>query len=159
MVDKQPLNLMPCMQVFDYEAPFKLINLVFVELDAHQCRLDFKLFHENTNKFIQRTFCLLSFCDNETSEIYSDLNSTAPQALQAYPLKQLTEIEAHLPDEIEFHERLAKNIKRFNTITSTADEDLITSTVPPGEVFIAAFTSGVVLSVIIALSGTSVIFS
>ena len=61
----------------------------------------------------------MSIYDNETtSKIYPDLNPTAPQEQQTYQLKKLTEIEAYLVDDIEVRERIAKKMKRFNTITS-----------------------------------------
>ena len=50
-------------------------------------------------------------------------------------------------------------MKRFNTITGIADTGLITSTVITGEISIAAFASGVGLSVGIALSKTSLLLS
>ena len=50
-------------------------------------------------------------------------------------------------------------MKRFNTVKSVVDIDLITSTVITGGVSIAAFASGVGLPVGIALSGTSLLFS
>ena len=62
-------------------------------------------------------------------------------------------------DEIEVRERIAKKMKRFNTITSIVDTGLITSTVVTGGISIAAFTSGVDLPVRIALSGTSLLLS
>ena len=68
-------------------------------------------------------------------------------------------MEAYQLDEIEVHERLAKKMKRFNTIKSIVDTGLITSTVITGGVSIAAFASGVGLPVGIALSGTSILFS
>ena len=43
----------------------------------------------------------MSIYDNETSKIYPDLNSTAPQEPQACRLKKLAEIKAHLLVEIE----------------------------------------------------------
>ena len=71
----------------------------------------------------------MSIYDNET-KIYSDLNSPLPplQEPQTYWFKKLTEIEAYLLDEIEVPERIAKKMKRFNTITGIVDTDLITST-------------------------------
>ena len=39
--------------------------------------------------------------DNETSNIYPDLNPAAPQVPQTYRLKILTEIETYLLIEIE----------------------------------------------------------
>ena len=75
----------------------------------------------------------MSICDNETtSKIYPHLNSTAPQEPQTYRIKELTEIEAYLLDEIEVCERIAKKMKRFNTIKSIVDTFLITSTVITG---------------------------
>ena len=71
---------------------------------------------------------------NNTSKIYPDLNLTAPHNNEAYLL-----------DEIEVRERLAKKMKRLNTITSIVNTVLITSTIITGGVFIAVFTSGVVL--------------
>ena len=62
-------------------------------------------------------------------------------------------------EEIEVCEQLAEKMKRFNTITSIVDIDLIISTVIIGRVSIAAFPSGVGLPVGIALSGTSLLFS
>ena len=74
----------------------------------------------------------MSTNDNQTSKIYPDLNLTAPQEPQAYCLEKLTKIEACLLDEIEVLEKLAKKIKRFNTITGIIDTSLITSTVITG---------------------------
>ena len=71
----------------------------------------------------------------------------------------MTEIEACLLDEIEVRERIAKKMKRFNTITGIVDTGLITSTVITGGISIAAFASGVGLPVGIALSGTSLLLS
>ena len=102
----------------------------------------------------------MSICDNETtSKIYPDLNPTAPQEPQTYCLKKLTEIETFFLDEIKVRERIAKKMKRFNTITGIVDTGLITSTVITGGISIAAFASGVGLPVGIALSGTSLLFS
>ena len=53
----------------------------------------------------------MSIYDNETSKIYPDLNPTAPQELQTYRLKKLTEVEAFFLDEIEAYERLAKKVE------------------------------------------------
>ena len=71
----------------------------------------------------------------------------------------MTEIEACLLDEIEVRERIAKKMKRFNTITGIVDTGLITSTVITGGISIAAFASGAGLPVCIALSGTSLLLS
>ena len=62
-------------------------------------------------------------------------------------------------EEIEVCEQLAEKMKRFNTITSIVDIDLIISTVIIGRVSIAAFASGVGLPVGTALSETSLLFS
>ena len=62
-------------------------------------------------------------------------------------------------DEIEVRERIAKKMKRFNTITGIVDTGLITSTVITGGISIAAFASGVGLPVGIALSGTNLLLS
>ena len=102
----------------------------------------------------------MSIYDNETrSKIYPDLNPTAPQEPQTYCLKKLTEIEAHLLDEIEIHERIAKKIKRFNTTTGIVDTGLNTSTMITGGISIAEFASSFGLPVGIALSGTSLLLS
>ena len=102
----------------------------------------------------------MSIYDNETrSKIYPDLNPTAPQEPQTYCLKKLTEIEAHLLDEIEIHERIAKKIKRFNTTTGIVDTGLNTSTVITGGISNAEFASSFGLPVGIALSGTSLLLS
>ena len=51
----------------------------------------------------------MSISDNETtSKIYPHLNPVAPQELQTYRLRILTEIEAYFLDEIEARERIAK---------------------------------------------------
>ena len=101
----------------------------------------------------------MSIYDNDTSKIYPDLNRTAPQEPQTYRIKKLTEIKAYLDDEIEVRERLAKKMKRLNTITNIVDTGLITSTVITGGISIAAFASGAGLPIGIALSGTSLLFS
>ena len=100
----------------------------------------------------------MSIYDNDT-KIYPDLNPSAPQEPQTYRLKKLTEIEAFFLDEIEVRERIAKKMKRFNTITGIVDTGLITSTVITGGISTAAFASGVGLPVGIALSGTSLLLS
>ena len=102
----------------------------------------------------------MSIYDNETtSKFYPDLSPTAPQESQTYYLKKLTEIEAYLLDEIEVRERIAKKMKRFNTITGIVYIGLITPTMITGGISIAAFASGFGLPVGIALSGTSLLLS
>ena len=81
----------------------------------------------------------------------------APQEPQKSRLKKLTEVEAYLLDEIEVRERMAKKMKRFNTITGIVNTGLITSAVITGGISIAAFASGVCLAVGITLSGTSLL--
>ena len=61
-------------------------------------------------------------------------------------------------DEIEVRERLAKKMKRFNTITSVIHTFLITTTVIIKKVSIAAFASGVDFCVGITQSRTSLLF-
>ena len=101
----------------------------------------------------------MSIYDNET-KMYPDLNPAAPlEESQRYRLKKLTEIESYLLDEIEVRERIAKKMKRFNTITGILDTGLITSTVTAGRISIVAFASGMGLPVGIALGGTSLILS
>ena len=100
----------------------------------------------------------MSIYDNE-NKIYPDLNPTAPQEPQTYRLNKLSEIQAYFLNEIEVHEQIAKKMKRFNTITGIVDTGLITSTVITGGISIAAFASGVGLSVDIVLSGTSLLLS
>lgn len=48
---------------------------------------------------------------NDTIKTYPDSNPTAPQELEAYRLKKITEVEAHLLDEIYVREWPAKNMK------------------------------------------------
>ena len=100
----------------------------------------------------------MSIYDNET-KIFPDLNPSAPQEPQTYLLKNLTEIETFFLDEIEVREGIAKKMKRFNTITGIADTGLITTTVITGGISIAAFASGVGLSVGATLGGTSLLLS
>ena len=101
----------------------------------------------------------MSIYDNHESKIYPDLNPTVLPEPQTYRINKLNEIEAYLLNEIEVRERLAKKMKRFNTITSIVDTGLITSTVITGGISIAAFASDVGLPVAITLSGTSLILS
>ena len=101
----------------------------------------------------------MSIYDNET-KIYPNLNPTAPQEPQSYWLNKLYEIEAFFFfDEVEVREQIAKQMKRFNTITGIVDTGQITSTVVTRGISIAAFASGVGLPVGIALSGTSLLLS
>ena len=58
----------------------------------------------------------------------------------------MTEIKGYLLDKIEVRERIAKKMKRFNTITGIVDTGLITSTVITGGFYIAAFASGIGLT-------------
>ena len=50
----------------------------------------------------------MSIYDTDLSKIYPDLNSIAPPESQAHSLKELTEIEAYLLDEMDVRECLAK---------------------------------------------------
>ena len=85
----------------------------------------------------------MSIYDNETtSKIHPGLNHTAPQEPQTYSLKNLTEIEAYILDQIKVRERNAKKVERFNTITGIVHTGLITSTVITGGISIEAFSSG-----------------
>ena len=69
----------------------------------------------------------------------------------------MSETEAYFLNEIEVREQIAKEKKRFNTITGIVDMGLITSTVITGGISITAFASGVNLSIGIALSGINLI--
>ena len=72
----------------------------------------------------------------------------------------MSEIETYFLDEIDARERNEKKkMRRFKMITGIVDTGLITSTVITGGISIAAFASGVGLSVGIALSGTSLLLS
>ena len=71
----------------------------------------------------------MSIYDNETN-IYPDLNPTAPQESETYRLNKFSEIETFFLNEIEKCEQKAKKIKRFITILSIADTSLITPMVP-----------------------------
>ena len=96
---------------------------------------------------------------NNESKIYPGLNPKASQETQAYRLQKLTEIEAYLLNEIEVRERIAKKLKRLNTVTCIVDTSLITSTVITGGISAAAISSGVGFPIGIALSETSLILS
>ena len=71
----------------------------------------------------------------------------------------MSETETYFLDEIDVRERIAKKMKRFNMITGIVNTGLITLTVISGGISIAAFATGVGLSVGIALSGTGPILS
>ena len=101
----------------------------------------------------------MSIYDNETSKIYPDSNPMTPQEPQTYRLQKLTEIKAFYLDEIEVRERIAKKMKRFNTITGIIDTGLITPTVVTGGIPIAAFANGVSLPIGAALGGTRLLLS
>ena len=88
--------------------------------------------------------------DNET-KIYPDLEPTAQEELQSNRLHKLCEIETYFFDAFE---RISKKMKRFNIITGAVDTILIISKIITGGISIAAFASGVVLPVSIALRGT-----
>ena len=83
----------------------------------------------------------------------------APQEPQTYRLSKLIEIEAYFLNKIEVREQIAKEMKRFNTITGIVDTGLITSMVITGGISIAALASAVVLPVGIALGGTNLLLS
>ena len=57
-LDGQPSSLLARIQVSNYKATFSPMHLVFLELDAHQPQLDFKILDENNNVVIQRTLYL-----------------------------------------------------------------------------------------------------
>ena len=83
----------------------------------------------------------------------------APQEPQTYRLNKLIEIEAYFLNKIEVREQIAKEMKRFNTITGVVDTGLITSMVITGGISIVALASAVVLPVGIALGGTNLLLS
>ena len=83
----------------------------------------------------------------------------APQEPQTYRLNKLIEIEAYFLNKIEVPEQIAKETKRFNTISGIVDTGLITSMVITGGISIAALASAVVLPVGIALGGTNLLLS
>ena len=62
-------------------------------------------------------------------------------------------------NKIEVCEKIARKMKRFNTITGIMDTGLITSTVITEGISIAAFASGVGLPIGIFLSVTSLLLS
>ena len=61
--------------------------------------------------------------------------------------------------KLKFVNEMPTKMKRFNTIKSIVDTDLITSTMITGGIYVAAFPNGVGLPVDIALSGTSLLLS
>ena len=83
----------------------------------------------------------------------------APQEPQTYRLNKLIEIEAYFLNKIEVPEQIAKETKRFNTISGIVDTGLITSMVITGGISIAALASAIVLPVGIALGGTNLLLS
>ena len=83
----------------------------------------------------------------------------APQEPQTYRLNNLIEIEAYFLNKIEVPEQIAKETKRFNTISGIVDTGLITSMVITGGISIAALASAIVLPVGIALGGTNLLLS
>ena len=103
----------------------------------------------------------MSTSDSETSQIYPDLNSTAPQESQIYQLWTLNKVEAYLLDEIEVREgwRLTKKMKGFNAIKGVQDTGLLTSAVITGVISTAGFEVGAGLPLGIAVSWTTLLFS
>ena len=61
--------------------------------------------------------------------------------------------------KLKFVNEMPTKMKRFNTIKSIVDTDLITSTMITGGIYVAAFPNGVGLPVDIPLSGTSLLLS
>ena len=92
----------------------------------------------------------MNIYDNET-QIYPDLNPSAPQESEAYWLKKLTDIEAG--------RREAKKKKWLNTIIGIVDTGLITSAVIAGGASISAFATSAGLPVGTALGGFGVVLS
>ena len=105
----------------------------------------------------------MSVYDNDTSKIYPTLGPSAPPSQevnpQTYRLAKISEIEAYFLDEIDIREKLAKKIKRFNTITAVLDTSLITTTAITGGISIAAISSGIGLPAGISLSASSLLLS
>ena len=64
-LDNQPSSMLASMLVSNYEATFFPMHLVFLELDMHRPHLDFKIFDENNNEVIPRTFHLQLLNKNE----------------------------------------------------------------------------------------------
>ena len=73
--------------------------------------------------------------------------------------RKVSEIEAFFLHEMEEREKLAKKIRRIGNSIFIADTGLIITTVITGSTSIAAFASGVVIPVGIALTGASLLLS
>ena len=78
---------------------------------------------------------------------------------QVFRLQKIGETETYFLNEIDEREKLAKKIKRFNTILSVLNKTLISATVVTSGISIAALASGVGLPVGLALSGASLLLS
>lgn len=101
----------------------------------------------------------MSIYDNE-SKLYPNLPSApSDDQSQVFRLQKIGETETYFLNEIDEREKLAKKIKRFNTILSVLNKTLISATVVTSGISIAALASGVGLPVGLALSGASLLLS
>ena len=82
-----------------------------------------------------------------------------PDTAQNYRLQKVGEIKKFFLNEMEEREKLAKNIRQIGNSLLIADIGLIITTVITGSTLIAAFASGVVIPVGIALTGASLLLS
>lgn len=64
-VDEQPSTLLDYIQVSDFKTTFTAMLLVLLEVDTHQCHLDFKLLDENNNVIILKIFLLQLLNEDE----------------------------------------------------------------------------------------------
>ena len=98
----------------------------------------------------------MSVYDN--NKVYVTLPS-APEddTAQKYRLQKVSEREAFFLHRMEEREKLAKKIRQIGNSIFIADTRLIITTVVAGSTLIAAFASGVVIPVGIALTGTSLL--
>ena len=94
----------------------------------------------------------------DNNKVYPTLPS-APEddTAQKYRLQKVSEIEAFFLHEMEEREKLAKKVRRIGNSILIADTGLIITTVITGSTSIAAFASGVVIPVGIALTRTSLL--
>ena len=98
----------------------------------------------------------MSVYDN--NKVYLTLHS-APEdgTVQKYRLQKVSEIEVFFLHEMEESEKLAKKVRRIGNSILIADTGLIITTAITRSTLVAAFASGVVIPIGIALTGASLL--
>ena len=93
------------------------------------------------------------------NKVYPTFPSAPEDTAQNYRIQKVDEIEKFFLKEMDEREKLAKKIRSIGNTILIADTGLIITTVITKSTLIAAFASGVAITIGIVLNGASLLLS